>query len=594
MKIEDIYFSFRPVFSSMNGRIFGFEAVPKVEAKTGKTIIDIYNEAYLGKSLYELDFELRKKAFKKFAAIKKYLTQKRERDAQDAYKQTVSSLKLFYPLDARILKMWDYRPGNTKQFIKELDISPSDIYFNIDEKPDMLSYSDVKSVLLTYKLEGFKVALNDFGAGGSGLELLYYCEPSYITLARNLVKDLKKDAQNRLFCAEVIKLAHIKGCIVGAKEIENKEEFYTLREYGCDLLSGSYLQESFEKIKEADYKLDWMEKLVSSDKRALNSDEEILKNKIEPLETFKASNSVGDVIAKFQEDEKLAILPIVDENNSPLGVITEKNLRKYAFTPFGIQIIQNQKAIKIASPCPVVSSRQPIDELLDLFSAKSELDGLLVVEEFCYKGFLSAKSLLEAVNEKKLKTAADQNPLTKLAGNKTIAEQSAIALSGSQKWLLFAYFDLDNFKPFNDMFGFRQGDRAILLFADTVKEELSSFRPFIGHIGGDDFFALFELEQESLAVTCIEAVKKSLDVFAQNARSFYSKEDRQKGFIIGNDRFGTERKFGLLSASCALAYFDNTTAQTSYEELSEMLAELKKKAKESADKIASIKIQPTF
>jgi diguanylate cyclase (GGDEF)-like protein len=590
MKIEDIYFSFRPIFSSSNGRIFGFEAIPRVELKTGKTIVDLYNEAYLAKSLYELDFELRKKAFKKFASIKKYLAQKREKDGQDSYKQTVSSLKLFYPLDARILKMWDYRPGNTKLFIKELDIEASDIYFNIDEKPDMLTYSDVKSVLLTYKLEGFKVALNDFGAGGSGLELLYYCEPSYITLARNFVKDLKKDAQNRLFCAEVIKLAHIKGCIVGAKEIENKEEFYTLREYGCDLLSGSYLQDSFEKIKEADYKLDWMEKLVQNDKRSLSSDEEILKGKIELLETFKASSSVGDVIAKFQADEKLTVLPIVDENNSPLGVVTEKNLRKYAFTPFGIQIIQNQKAIKIASPCPVVSSRQPIDELLDLFSAKSELDGLLVVDEFRYVGFLSAKSLLEAVNEKMIKTASDQNPLTKLAGNKTIAEQSAKALSTSKKWLVFAYFDLDNFKPFNDMFGFRQGDRAILLFADTVKEELAVGKPFIGHIGGDDFFALFEFDDEAACLSCTEAVKKALEIFSQNARSFYSKDDRQKGFVIGNDRFGTERRFGLLSASCALAYFDAEAVQTTYEELSEKLTELKKKAKESADKTAAVRL----
>ena len=56
-----------------------------------------------------------------------------------------------------------------------------------------------------------------------------------------------------------------------------------------------------------------------------------------------------------------------------------------------------------------------------------------------------------------------------------------------------AYFDFDNFKPYNDRYGFRQGDRTILLFSDILKKTSGANKFFAGHIGGDDFFAGFRI-----------------------------------------------------------------------------------------------------
>lgn len=110
---------------------------------------------------------------------------------------------------------------------------------------------------------------------------------------------------------------------------------------------------------------------------------------------------------------------------------------------------------------------------------------------------------------------------------------------------------MDNFKPFNDKFGFRQDDRAILLFADTIKEESARFKPFLGHIGGNDFFIGYKAEDNGDIEDFEKTLKTALKKFAQNAKSFYSKEDRKAGFITVKDRFEIMRNFDLLSASCA-------------------------------------------
>ena len=87
--------------------------------------------------------------------------------------------------------------------------------------------------------------------------------------------------------------------------------------------------------------------------------------------------------------------------------------------------------------------------------------------------------------------ARDQNPLTKLPGNNSIGDHISASLEAQHPGRhTFVYFDFNDFKPFNDHYGFRQGDRAILLFAEIMQRNLPG--TFIGHIGGDDFFAAFE------------------------------------------------------------------------------------------------------
>ena len=97
----------------------------------------------------------------------------------------------------------------------------------------------------------------------------------------------------------------------------------------------------------------------------------------------------------------------------------------------------------------------------------------------------SASSLLKIINEKLLKTAQDQNPLTSLPGNRSIRDYVQDVMRDGSDARYFCYFDFDNFKPFNDHYGFQKGDLAIALFASLLRHHFVGEDKFLGHVGGD-------------------------------------------------------------------------------------------------------------
>ncbi len=115
--------------------------------------------------------------------------------------------------------------------------------------------------------------------------------------------------------------------------------------------------------------------------------------------------------------------------------------------------------------------------------------------------------------------------------------------------------DLDNFKVFNDVYGFKDGDKAILLTARILGEALSAHGDeddFLGHVGGDDF--VLRCRGESVDRLCQTAI----DAFAAASPALYSAEDRERGYVEGQGRDGRVGRFELLTVSmgvidCAFA-----------------------------------------
>jgi len=144
------------------------------------------------------------------------------------------------------------------------------------------------------------------------------------------------------------------------------------------------------------------------------------------------------------------------------------------------------------------------------------------------------------------------------------------------------YFDFDNFKPFNDKYGFELGDRIINSFADILKGKQSGYNMFIAHIGGDDFFCCIKEPFD----TAISIIKDIIKTFTLNARKLYSKEDRENNFVILKDREGNEKKFPLLSVSAAVVNITPNSKTTSYVELTKIIASIKKASKISKNKLS--------
>jgi GGDEF domain-containing protein len=168
----------------------------------------------------------------------------------------------------------------------------------------------------------------------------------------------------------------------------------------------------------------------------------------------------------------------------------------------------------------------------------------------------------------------DANPLTRLPGNTSIINTIQRLIANGADFAL-AYADMDNFKPYNDKYGFSRGDEMLLMAARLIVNTVNAQQcqpSFVGHIGGDDFVFI-------LPIGIMEdACKRFVSDFDAIVPSFYDPQDRARGSIRSQDRQGRALSFPFLSISIAVVF--NTNANyTHYAQLSHVAGQLKTIAK---------------
>lgn len=200
--------------------------------------------------------------------------------------------------------------------------------------------------------------------------------------------------------------------------------------------------------------------------------------------------------------------------------------------------------------------------------------GIFVTNANKYVGFININSLLSLSHKRHIEIAKNQNPLTKLPGNSQIEEFIYKSLKKLKDETVYhmVYFDFNDFKPFNDSYGFRQGDRAILMFKEIAQKNLSK-NIFIAHIGGDDFFIGFKNERYEEVYKYASKIQED---FQECVKSIYNKEDLANGFITSCDRFNTQREFKLLSVSAGILEISKATKK---ENFNSTLGKIKKASK---------------
>jgi diguanylate cyclase (GGDEF)-like protein len=143
----------------------------------------------------------------------------------------------------------------------------------------------------------------------------------------------------------------------------------------------------------------------------------------------------------------------------------------------------------------------------------------------------------------------DVSPLTGLPGSISIEAETKRRID---KNLMFAilYIDIDNFKPFNDIYGFPTGDRAIRMLSsivDDAMKKLGNLDDFVGHGGGDDFVVITTPEKASIMAEQI------ISEFDEQTASLYKDEDLKRGYSILIDRLGRDNYIPIMTLSIGVA-----------------------------------------
>jgi diguanylate cyclase (GGDEF)-like protein len=186
------------------------------------------------------------------------------------------------------------------------------------------------------------------------------------------------------------------------------------------------------------------------------------------------------------------------------------------------------------------------------------------------KAFLAMGKRLRKVEEMYL----DASPLTRLPGGIAIENVLRKRIE-SKRPLAFCVIDLDNFKAFNDHYGYAKGSEVIKktakIIVTVVKEKGTSY-DFVGHVGGDDFVIITTPDKMR------EIAGKIISLFDQCITEFYDPLERQQGYILGKTRQGIETRFPIMSISIAIVTNDDRKL-TNTLQVSEIAAELKDYAK---------------
>lgn len=236
------------------------------------------------------------------------------------------------------------------------------------------------------------------------------------------------------------------------------------------------------------------------------------------------------------------------ENDIVKGIVTRNSFYSKLGWQYGYSLYASKEVASIMSEDFLsVDYMTPIDIVIKKAMArpKDEIyDYITVTKNGKYYGIATVKNIIEKTIEIEVDNARHSNPLTGLPGN-VLIEQSIEDCIFSRSNYSVLYFDIDNFKAYNDIYGFERGDKVIKSLALNINENTPS-GSFVGHIGGDDFIAI--LNSWEVAEIC----KKIIIDFNEFVQTCYEKKDLENGYITAQNRHGIVERFPLLSVSIAV------------------------------------------
>lgn len=553
---------FQPIISLKDGSVLGHEALSRITCESDiKNPEMLFGVAGEYNRLWDLDLLCRTKAL------------------EAAYKFMIPpySKKLFINVNPNILHDVNFRKGFTSEFLMQFNIEPQNVIFEITERNVILDMGGFLSAIDHYRSQNYKIAIDDAGAGYSGLNLISDINPDYIKLDMKLIRDINTDNLKYALVKGMAELSKASDISLIAEGIETKEELETLISLGVQYGQGYFIQKPMAEL--SDIKDEVIRAITGSqNQNSITLASSITNTDIKNLCSYTGIVS-PNVTAKyvftiFQQNPEFFGLCVIDDG-IPLGIITYEKLAHRMSGYYGFSLNQNKPISDLMDKnFLAVDYKTPINKVSHLAMSRmndSLYDFIVVTENGKYIGTVTIKDLLNKTMEIEVDNAKKENPLSGLPGN-TIIEQKLKECLQSEEEYTIAYIDIDNFKAYNDVYGFENGDMVLKMLADLLRSTISNEKDFIGHIGGDDFTVIMKGQ---VADDFYDMLQKQ---FETKVLDYYHPKDIKNGYITTENRRGDTELFPLLTMTIIAT--DNHIQQfRDIYELTQLLAREKRKIK---------------
>lgn len=216
---ECITTMYQLIVSLKTGTVFGYEALSRVSLPSCRiSIEDLFYIASQKKKLWELEKLCRSKAL------------------ENAFLKP-SNTKLFINVDANVMHDPKLKSGFTCQKLREYGMNPQDIIIEVTEKSAVKAMETFTASINHYRSQNYKIAIDDYGSGYSGLNRVCAFSPEFLKIDMELIRNIDKDTIKRLAVTTTINFCKESGINVIAEGIETEDELKTLIQLGADFAS---------------------------------------------------------------------------------------------------------------------------------------------------------------------------------------------------------------------------------------------------------------------------------------------------------------------------------------------------------------------
>lgn len=557
---ESVYPVYQPIVSLVNGAVYGYEALSRITDRNPAMVMDIetmfVTADKIGKS-WELEVLCRRKALKNA-------------------RRMPDNTKLFLNVNSGILGDSKFKAGFTKRKLEKYALDSQKIIFEITERIAISDKQAFFEAIRHYKDQDYGIAIDDVGSGFSGLNVIVAAKPTYIKLDMYLIRNIDKDETKIALCKAFVEFCRSSNIILIAEGIESANELQTLIKLGVPYGQGFFLgvpQEDFTAV-------DKQKVALIKDFFAGRPENNDLGNAFPVIESICKTSTVIPPDRKALDTYEMLIQnPTIMElcvvqNGKPVGFMTRGDVMAAFGGRYGYDL-NFKKKIKDIMHVDFLQVHHaiPTDKVSRLAMQRAHerlYDPIVVEKDNLFLGIVTVKDLLDCCTKIQVDSAMHSNPLTGLPGNHQIEKEILKRLFGEAPFCI-SYYDLDNFKAYNDAYGFGNGDRMLALVADIMKK-CAVNGEFIGHIGGDDFVMICDYHD------CREYCRRVIDTFSAALPALYNSADIANQYLVSTNRHGVIERFPLAGISIA----GITNREKHYQnlrEFSEDIAVLKKTCK---------------
>lgn len=275
----------------------------------------------------------------------------------------------------------------------------------------------------------------------------------------------------------------------------------------------------------------------------------------------------------FNKNKKIQSIVVLD-NNQPIGLVMRDKIFFQLGTRFGFNLYFDKCITKVMDKYPlIVDYFTPLKDVSKLTMNRSQdkiYDEVIIVKNKNYYTTVSIKDLLLQVSKKRIIEARNANPLSGLPGNISIDKEIITRLENRDSFSVL-YIDIDNFKAYNDTYGYQKGDQFIHYTAGILKNVANKldYNSFVGHVGGDDFIVITKSNKD-------EEIAKHIIMEYENSLSNYFKNEHwEKGYLLLSNRQKEITKVPLSTISIAIVSNKNNDI-SNYLSIGDKASEIKK------------------